>query len=87
MKTLRQIGQLLAMIFIIGGTFWFAWHCSRIAHAYPEPFTPKIHSIGETQQELRDAGYPIKVDYKWGPETERAYCDYMANYVQEANHD
>ncbi len=49
--------------------------------AVPEPSMPKIHSIGETQQELRDVGYPIKVDYKWGPETERAYCDYMANFT------
>ena len=42
----------------------------------PEPEI--IRSIGETQQQLRDAGYDIKVDYIWGPETERAYCDYLA---------
>lgn len=41
--------------------------------------TPKIHSIGETQQELRDAGYYHgRIDNIWGPKTEKAYCDYMA---------
>lgn len=38
-----------------------------------------IRSIGETQQQLKDAGfYHGRIDYIWGPNTERAYCNYKA---------
>jgi len=78
MKAIRGVIQLLGMIFLIGVTFCFGLKCGMIARKYPEPFEPKIHSIAETQQELCDAGHPVKVDNDWGPETEQAYCDYMA---------
>lgn len=47
---------------------------------------PQIRNIGETQQQLIDAGYEnvyvpefgefrdLTVDYNWGPITEAAYC-------------
>ena len=69
---------IIVLCFTILGAY-VGFRCSKVAYYYPEPFTPKIHSVGETQQELCDAGYPVKVDYKWGPETEDAYCDYMAD--------
>lgn len=47
-----------------------------------------IRNIGETQQQLIDAGFKdvvingepneVTVDYIWGPITERAYGNYMA---------
>lgn len=40
----------------------------------------KPQSIGETQQILKDKGYyKGKVDYKWGTDTETAYCNWCSD--------
>jgi len=80
---MKSLLQFLGFCVIVGGTFWFGYKCGKVANKYPEPLTPpvKIRSIGETQQQLRDAGYNIKVDYLWGPETEKAYCDWKLKQV------
>lgn len=43
----------------------------------------KIRCISETQEQLRNAGFDIDIDGKWGPETDRAYCDYQAKQYFE----
>ena len=55
--------------------------------------SPQIRNIGETQQQLIDAGYErvyvpeyedfktLKVDYTWGPITEAAYCQWAHDKV------
>lgn len=71
-------------------TFCVGYYCSKPALSYPEPFTPKIRSIGETQQQLKDAGlYHGRIDYIWGPNTERAYCNYKSACVwpKEQSHE
>lgn len=38
-----------------------------------------VQNIGEAQMRLKDQSlYHGKIDYIWGKETDRAYCDYMA---------
>ena len=45
----------------------------------PDPVPVHISNIAEIQEQLRDAGYyPGPIDGKWGPQTDRAYCDYQA---------
>lgn len=54
--------------------FGLAWKKSPCNHQ-----SDKIRSIGETQQQLKDAGYYHgRIDYIWGKNTERAYCEYKA---------
>lgn len=38
-----------------------------------------VQNIGEAQMRLKEQGlYHGKIDYVWGKETDRAYCNYMA---------
>jgi hypothetical protein len=38
-----------------------------------------VQNIGEAQQRLKEQGlYHGKIDYIWGKETDRAYCDWCA---------
>jgi len=39
-----------------------------------------VQNVGEAQERLREQGfYDGDIDYKWGPETERAYCNWCAS--------
>ena len=91
--------KVITLIFCI--ILAFAYFCSRQARpdrtaerhiaeqqAYITELENCIRNIGETQQQLIDAGFKdvvingepneVTVDYKWGPITERAYGNYMA---------
>jgi len=36
-----------------------------------------VQNIGEAQKRLKEQGlYHGKIDYIWGPETDKAYCDW-----------
>lgn len=38
-----------------------------------------VQNIGEAQRRLKEQGlYHGEIDYIWGPETEKGYCDYCA---------
>ena len=38
-----------------------------------------VQNIGEAQRRLKEQGlYQGKIDYIWGKETDRAYCNYCA---------
>lgn len=73
MKTVRTILLGMAIIAAVG------LYCRLSQPQAPEPVSIHISNITEIQEQLRDAGYyngPI--DNKWGPKTDRAYCDYCA---------
>ena len=68
----------LAIIALCVGSVYctFKW----VTHKCPETFTLRPQSIGESQQILKEAGYYNgKIDYKWGPLMEAAYCNYKAD--------
>ena len=74
---------LITVIFL--GIVAFAYHFGKLAR----PESSKIRNIGETQQQLIDAGYEwvivdgnwaqVTVDYLWGPKTDAAYCQWSAD--------
>ena len=79
MKTVRTILLILA-IMATGAVFGLCSHRLMIQPPQaPEPVHVHISNITEIQEQLRDAGYYHGViDGKWGPQTDRAYCDYYA---------
>jgi len=76
MKTVRTILLGLAIIAAVG------LYCYMVHDSIdPEPLPTAIHisNITEIQEQLRDAGYYNGfIDGKWGPQTDRAYCNYQA---------
>jgi len=45
-----------------------------------------VMSIGDSQRALKDLGfYKGEIDYIWGPNTERAYCDWEAQKWFDSN--
>ena len=79
MKTVRTILLILA-IMATGAVFGLCSHLLMIQPPQaPEPVHVHISNITEIQEQLRDAGYYHgAIDSKWGPQTDRAYCDYCA---------
>ena len=73
MSTVRTILLGLAIIAAVG------LYCHLSQPVAPEPSPVHISNITEIQEQLRDAGYYNgTIDGKWGPQTDRAYCDYCA---------
>jgi len=78
MKTVRTILLGLAIISAVG------LYCHQSQPVAPdatvkEYLTVHISNITEIQEQLRDAGYyKGPIDSKWGPKTDRAYCDWCA---------
>ena len=83
MKTARTILLGLAIIAAVG----LYCHLSQPVVIEPVPQPIHISNITEIQEQLRDAGYYIGViDGKWGPQTDRAYCNYCASqYFKKGN--
>ena len=78
MKTVRNILVVLA-IMQTGAIFGLLSHTLMSRHPVREPVEVHISNITEIQEQLRDAGYYSGlIDGKWGPQTDRAYCDYQA---------
>jgi len=78
MKTVRNILVVLA-IMATGAIFGLFSHILMSRSPVPDPVPVHISNIAEIQEQLRDAGYyPGPIDGKWGPQTDRAYCDYQA---------
>ena len=78
MKTVRNILVVLA-IMLTGAIFGLLSHTLMSRSPAPEPVEMHISNIPEIQEQLRDAGYYSGlIDGKWGPQTDRAYCDYQA---------
>lgn len=87
----EQAVILIWMVIIVTAVVTWYCTCKWLTHKCPEPQQPrimstielqeaKISSPAESQQQLKDAGYYHgRIDGIWGPNTERAYCDYMAN--------
>lgn len=86
---------------MIAGSVWFGYWLSyqarpdevaerhiKAQQAYITELEGCIRNIGETQQQLIDAGFKdvvidgepneVTVDYIWGPITDKAYCNYKA---------
>lgn len=76
MKLIKSIIQFLGFCVIVGGVFWFSWECSKLAHKYQKPFTPKKLVIERLIAIQEDVG--ARPDGKIGPETTRlvnAQCE------------
>jgi len=81
--------NVICFLIIVFGVFFAGFGVARL-YKQTLPDT-KIRNIGETQQQLIDAGYgyiyvarykkwcTLTVDYKWGPIMDAAYCAYMAD--------
>ena len=82
------VGMILAWLIGIGsGIMWAVTYYER---HIPAPQTPVeqtsaiddpnyVQSIGEAQRRLKKQGfYKGRIDYKWGPQTEKAYCNWKA---------
>lgn len=91
---MKTIISILGFLVIVGGTFLFAFQIGRVVKSRSIPKSDtQIRNIGETQQQLIDAGYErvyvpeyndvntLAVDYKWGPITEAAYCQWSHDKV------
>ena len=76
MKTARTILLGMAIIAAVG------LYCHLVHDTIdPGPTVEAVHisNITEIQEQLRAAGYYHgAVDGKWGPQTDRAYCDWCA---------
>ena len=82
MTLIKETIKYLCLFATWAFCIWVGYVGGKQALKYPEPFTPKIHSPAESQQELKDAGwYHGKIDGDWGPLSDAAYCDYMAARV------
>jgi len=74
MSTVRTILLGLAIIAAVG------LYCHLSQPQAPEPAPVHISNITEIQEQLRDAGYyDGAIDGHWGPQTERAYCNWCAS--------
>lgn len=58
--------------------FVAGYYCGK--EKEPKLPPPKVMSPAESQQQLKDLGYYTgRIDSKWGPLTDKAYCNYMAD--------
>lgn len=93
---MKTIINIICFLVVVALCWYFGFlcgynHCAHKLHKYIaklEVEAKKIRSVGETQQQLIDAGYgdvwangeirQLKVDYIWGPNTTKAYGNWKA---------
>jgi len=86
---------IIGLAFIVGVYVFISDMCTSIQGAFNEGYYTGYsdglkapQSIGETQKILQGLGfYKGRIDYEWGPLTERAYCDYQASKYFEGEYD
>ena len=80
MKQLKEIIKFAIFMCIFCGCLFTGYVGGKQARRFEPKQPEKIRSVGETQVQLRNAGYyQGRIDYIWGPNTEAGYCQYKAD--------
>ena len=80
----KAMSMIRVLLVGIGCIVLIAMYCiiqiqkSKVVYIYIQD-PNYVQNIGEAQQRLKEQGlYHGKIDYLWGKETDRAYCDWCA---------
>ncbi len=78
-NNLSRAGKTIIVVFVtvaLLGAFVKLLERPRIVYIQDPNY---VQNIGEAQMRLKEQGlYDGKIDYLWGPGTDKAYCDWCA---------
>ena len=77
MSTIRTILVGLLIVVFVGYVCWCKSQHTPTVVIVTVPDPNYVMTVSESQESLKRQGfYKGKIDGKWGPETDRAYCDW-----------